>query len=279
MKTPLLAGVAAGAVLVGCTANAADLNFYKAPPAAAPLPVLSWTGCYIGAHIGAGWGHDDLAGAGAPHANSTTRTATIVPATVSTTGSAPPAADLESFFVGFDRVDTSGILGGGQGGCDYQIAPNWLIGIEGEGAGADIHGSAVDPFFPGGTVGARADWLASVTGRIGWAWNRWLLYAKGGVAWVDDKYDLGGTYPFYGPSGSRAGWTVGAGVEYAFWSSWSAFVEYDFYGFGTHDLMFQCASAGGGGCASGVPVSVKQDLNTMKFGVNYHFNWGAPPGR
>ena len=44
-------------------------------------------------------------------------------------------------------------------------------------------------------------------------------------------------------------------------------------------LTFQCASAGGGGCASGVPVSVKQDLNTMKFGFNYHFNWGAPPGR
>ena len=181
MKTPLLAGVAAGAVLAGCTANAADLNFYKAPPAAAPLPVLSWTGCYIGAHIGAGWGHDDLAGAGASYANSTTRTVTIVPTTVTTTGSAPPATDLKSFY-----INTSGIFGGGQGGCDYQIAPNWLIGIEGEGAGADIHGSAVDPFFPEGP---------SVPGRIGSQASRG---ASGGS----------GTAGCSTPRGASPGWTT-----------------------------------------------------------------------
>jgi len=173
MKKFLLAGVASIALSAGAPANAADLAprpAYKAPPVVAPVPLFSWTGCYIGAHIGGGWGRKEFS---------------------------DTALESSFVFVGDGngphsiRTDTSGFLGGGQVGCDYQFAPNWVVGIQGDFSGADIKGDVVDPFFKlAKTFHARTDWLASVTGRIGWAWDRWLIYAKGGVAWVGDKYHV-----------------------------------------------------------------------------------------
>jgi outer membrane immunogenic protein len=74
--------------------------------------------------------------------------------------------------------NTKGVLGGGQVGCNYQFAPNWVIGIEGDGEAAGINGdvtesvSFTDPRTGGpntvtGTAHAKTDWIASVTGRVG----------------------------------------------------------------------------------------------------------------
>src|SRR5262249_36552516 len=85
--------------------------------------------------------------------------------------------------------DTSGVVGGGQVGCNYQFAPNWVIGIEGDGSAADIKGDATATILGiTGTAHVRTDWIASVTGRVGWAADRWLVYAKGGAAWAGDNY-------------------------------------------------------------------------------------------
>jgi hypothetical protein len=84
-------------------------------------------------------------------------------------------------------------------GCNYQFAPNWVIGIEGDGEATGIKGdvtesvSFTDPRTGGpntvtGTAHAQTDWIASVTGRVGWTWDRVMLYAKGGAAWAGDKY-------------------------------------------------------------------------------------------
>jgi len=128
------------------------------------VPIFTWTGCYIGGHVGGGFGRKDF---------SDTPTHGFVGGT-----SAPQSI----------QEDTSGFLGGGQVGCDYQFAPNWLVGIQGSGSGADIKGD--DPFFTYAKhFRARTDWLANVTGRIGWTWDRWMIYGKGGVAWAGDKYD------------------------------------------------------------------------------------------
>ena len=126
-----------------------------------------------------------------------------------------------------------------------------------------------------------------MTARIGWVWDRWLVYAKGGVAWDRDKYGfvgqqtclgfcLGGPGPFpfdFARSETRIGWTAGAGIEWAFWGNWSARLEYDFYDFGEHrvtlvDLL---------GNFGPVPADVNQQIHTVKFGINYRFNFGKAP--
>jgi opacity protein-like surface antigen len=168
--------------------------------------------------------------------------------------------------------DIVGPLGGGQVGCNYQFAPNWVIGIEGDAAAADIKGDATSTVLGvTGTAHARTDWIASATGRFGWAWDRWLLYAKGGAAWAGDKYsaDIPVFPEHLEASETRAGWTVGGGLEWAFWYNWSAKVEYDFYDFGTRTLTLS-------GTFAGVPevvpgVDIKQRVSVAKFGINYRF--------
>jgi outer membrane immunogenic protein len=247
MKKLLFAGVAGVGFVVGAPANAADLGArpqsYKAPPMVAPVPVFTWSGCYIGGHVGGGWGRKTV--------------------------SAPALAPGISV-----SGDTSGFLGGGQLGCDYQFAPNWVIGIEGDGSAADIKGDiGATVFGVTGTGHARSDWIASAAGRLGWAWDRWLLYAKGGGAWVGDKYsaDIPQFLEHLEASETRSGWTVGGGLEWAFWNNWSAKLEYDYYDFGTRTLTFTGTIAG---IPEAVPaIDISQKVSTVKFGLNYRFNW------
>src|SRR5229473_7960318 len=105
-KTTLLAGVATGALAIAAPAHAADLRMpVKAPPIAAPVPYFSWTGCYIGAHVGWGWGNKDFNNAR------------------SGSGSAEPSLN--------GTVKQSGGIFGGQLGCNYQFANAFVLGIEG----------------------------------------------------------------------------------------------------------------------------------------------------
>lgn len=240
MKKIVLGGVGAALISIA-PANAADMGrpVYKAPPPAV-MP-FSWTGCYIGANLGGGWGRE-------------TASAPALAPGVSVTG------------------DTSGVIGGGQIGCNYQFAPNWVIGIEGDGEASSIRGDTTATVLGiTGTAHAQTDWITSVTGRIGWAADRWLIYAKGGAAWAGDKYSA--DVPIFAEhietSVTRPGWTVGGGVEWAFWQNWSAKVEYDFYDFGTRNVTF-------GGTIFGVPevvpgINIKETISTVKFGVNYRF--------
>jgi len=163
MKHIVLAtlGVAA---LGSANALAADLGVRRAVPApviAAP-PVMTWTACYIGGNVGGAWGRNDIT---IPNL----ATAALIPAS-EVTFSVPPVSGR-----------TSGFVGGGQVGCDYQFAPNWVIGIEGSGSAANITGDVSPPPvsfpIPGGgrvaqitsTFHAKTEWLASATGRLGWA--------------------------------------------------------------------------------------------------------------
>jgi len=158
--------------------------------------------------------------------------------------------------------------------------PNWVIGIEGDGEAANIKGdvnqsfSFVSPTGPTtvtGTAHAQTNWIASATGRLGFTWDRVMLYAKGGVTWAGDKYsaDLSAFNEHIETSVTRPGWTVGGGVEWAFWNNWSAKVEYDFYNFNMRNLAFP-------GTIADVPevvpgIGIKESISTVKFGVNYRF--------
>src|SRR5205807_1885996 len=140
---------------------------------------------------------------------------------------APPGATVQ--------IDPSGFLGGGQVGCDFQFTPSWVFGVEGTASWGDIHGSVDESAlftaavgFPGNTGTAtfseKTNFIASVTGRLGFAWDRWLIYGKGGVAWDHDSYRFQGGLsptiecivgPFFCPDNfnqtateNRTGWTL-----------------------------------------------------------------------
>ena len=216
------------------------------PGLAASPPPFNWTGCYVGVHVGYGWGRTRIAD---------TPDGLLVGFVAS---SLVPSVD----------IDTNGIIGGGQVGCDYQFATSWVVGVEGEFAGAGISGNAdFTGVVPGvSTFHSKTDWLANVTGRLGYAWDpRWLVYVKGGAAWAGDKYDLATYLGTWAASETRSGWTVGGGLEWAFADQWGASFEYQFYDFGSKDVTFSAA-------AFGPQIeNVKQQIHTVKFGINYRF--------
>jgi outer membrane immunogenic protein len=251
MKATLLAGAALS--LLAISASAADVGV---PPVAAPFawgvppiaPPFAWTGCYGGGQVGGGWGQKNV---------------------TDTTGILAPITGFTSV-----NLDTSGYMLGGQIGCDYQFASNWVLGIEGAAAGGKIAAStgiALPSGIPGDTASfkEKTDLLTSATGRVGYAWDRWLLYAKGGVAWAGDKYSAVGVFQGtpYDLEGleTRVGWTAGAGIEWVFWGDWSVKVEYDYYGLGSRSVTFIDATTGNVG-----PETIKQNIQVIKFGLNFH---------
>jgi len=248
----LLASVSSAALACcGQQANAADLALKAPPVAVAPSP--SWTGCYVGAQVGWGWGRQHFS-----EGHSTTSGGT----TTSIAGS--------------NSFDSSGGLFGGQLGCNYQFQGNWVVGLQGFIAGSDINGKGNDPLnvilHDEGTIGVKTDWLASVTGRLGVTTgnNMTLWYAKGGVAWDHNRWDFSDADFPSGPnplvSETRTGWTVGAGVETVLWSPrWTGFVEANYYNF-QNGNTWQFSSGPG---LTETFTSGKQNIETVTIGLNY----------
>jgi len=238
MKKLCLGTVVLGALLAANAAAAADLPYrmpaYKAP--VVPSPPFNWTGCYIGGHVGGGFGH--------------------------TRWTAPAAGDAET-----TNHDVDGVLGGGQIGCNYQTG-SWVFGAEADASWADLTGSGLDDLSLGTqTDHTKVDFLGTVTGRAGVAWDRALFYAKGGAAWAHDQ--LAVTFNPTGQTVATAdntlwGWTVGAGVEYAFAPNWSAKVEYDYLNFGSQSATFSAPAAP-------FNFDLGQHIDVVKAGVNCKF--------
>ena len=243
MKKLLLAS-AAMLALFGGTASAADLSVkqpvYRAPP---PVYVFSWTGCYVGGNVGGVWIRKDE-----------TLTTAFGPALAGTN---------------FGSHDADSFLGGVQAGCNYQVG-GWVFGIQGDYDWTDASGSHVNSFFPTWTDSSKTKSLASVTGRVGYAWDRLLGYVKGGGAWERDDYTITAPFGIATASETRGGWTVGVGLEYAFTNWLTGFVEYDYYGFGTRTNAFVTPA--------GTPFSIdiKENKNVVKVGLNWKFGGFGP---
>jgi outer membrane immunogenic protein len=253
--------------LIGAPAMAADLGkpYYKAPPPAlAPPQIFSWTGCYLGVRAGGGWGRTEFF---------------------------DPDVQLFAPVGGSLNDDTKGAVVGGSLGCDYQFATSFVIGAEVAGYWANIGGDQNVGFTTGspgvtvsGTAHSQTDWLASIAGRLGFAWDRLLVYGKGGVAFAGDKYSMvgqtvclglciGGNAPQplnVNGSETRLGWVAGVGLEYAFWDHWSATLEYDWYQFGT-DKVFFSGTPVGLEPFLGAPANISQRIQTLVGGVTYRF--------
>jgi outer membrane immunogenic protein len=127
--------------------------------------------------------------------------------------------------------DTDGWLGGVHLGYNWQ-ATNFVIGVETDIELADLSGSGIGTF--GSVHSTDIDWIGSLRGRLGYALDRTLIYATGGLAYGDVA--IAG--PGYSDSETRTGWTVGAGIEHAFAPNTTARIEYRYTDLGSGDLGF-----------------------------------------
>jgi outer membrane immunogenic protein len=233
MKKLLLATAAFAAL--DAPVLAADLGprGYARPPAYA-APIYNWTGFYVGGHLGG-------------------------------------AFSTSNNFNGLVLSDHDArFLGGVQAGTDWQFAPNWVVGAEGQFSW--LGKSNVNAIFPGGFVyNNNQRGLGSITGRVGYAAGPALFYIKGGYAYSDNRETVtfgGVPVGFLLDSGHTNGWTVGGGVEYLFAQNWSAKAEYQYYDFGNSSFLAP---------AELVPFgSFHNDEHTLKVGVNYRFNFASP---
>ena len=163
-----------------------------------------------------------------------------------------------------DSRTAKGWLAGVQAGYNYQIG-QFVLGIEGEYSFANV--KLDEPLFAG-TLTLKNDYFATAAARIGYAFDRSLLYAKVGGAWTRDKWDAndgaGGTAT---ATSNRTGWLLGAGFEYAVWENLSVKLEYNYIKFGTANPSF----ATSGGLTVSGSGDVKLDTQLVKLGVNYRF--------
>lgn len=256
--------VAALAISTG-SALAADLPSRKAapilPPPPPPAPI--WTGFYVGLNAGGTWADSS--------------------ATVTSLPLLPGAEVLAGLASGgLSGNSSGGFIGGGQIGYNYQFYNNFVIGVE-----ADIQGLAkssgngqlntfVNPVWTNVSVNGSLDYFGTVRGRLGWLFTPTLLiygtggFAYGGVTLNSSVYQSFGNFAGLGSSSfsdTLTGWTAGGGVEWMFLPNWSAKAEY----------LYTDLNSGGTTGFWGYNYGYHRhpQINTVRAGVNYHFNWGA----
>ena len=214
------------AVLTNAPAGAADLGTRPINKAPAVAPAYNWTGFYIGINGGGAWGSSHF----------------VFPGAGTTTGD----------------FDISGGLVGGTIGFNYQIG-KIVLGLEDDIDWTNIKGSAICPDL---TTNCRTSnsWLGTARGRIGVAWDRFLPYVTGGVAFGD----IGGSRPTVGGvSRTSAGWTAGGGIEAAIANNWSIKVEYLHIRLGRLTCT-QCSTVGDS-------VDINFNVDVVRGGINYRF--------
>jgi outer membrane immunogenic protein len=238
MKKLFLASIALVALNAGGSALAADL-VVKARPMPPPVP-FSWTGFYIGAHLGGAWGSKDWA---------------------------DPTNGLDEGVVNIGSHDVSGFIAGGQIGFNWQApGSNWVLGVEGQFSWADLPG---DHGFTDNILKTKVGWFGTVAGRLGYAFDRVLVYAKGGFAFAHDKFehaDLDGGIIDHVEVGdqTRTGWMVGGGIEWALSGNWSLKGEYNYMNFAKKSVTLV-------GPEFAFLFDIDQQIHVAKFGINYRF--------
>jgi outer membrane immunogenic protein len=150
---------------------------------------------------------------------------------------------------GLGSTDTSGALVGGTIGYNWQYNQT-VFGLEGDADWSSLRGSTTCGGF---SCETKNDFLATVRGRLGYAFDRFLPYVTGGLAIGNIKADS----PFTSTDNTRAGWTVGGGLEFALAGPWTAKVEYLYADLGNE--------------STGFGTNVDLHTNVVRAGLNYRF--------
>lgn len=239
------------AILVAAPALAADLPRRTAAAAPAPAPVftqvVSWQGLYVGAQLGYAWGEAE------------------------TIYTAPPA------LVGVGVVETEGLIGGLHAGYNWQRG-SLVYGLEADVEYANTDGSAIVTLPPAttvlGAVAVENQLRGSLRARFGFAFDRALLYVTGGLAVgkIEAAFAAPAGTPVASGSDWRFGWTVGAGVEYALSSNWSARLEYRYTDFGDFNLTLPT-----GVIAGATSANIDTTEHAVRVGVSYRFGGPVRP--
>ncbi len=257
----LLVGFAVAASALATAASAADMPVPAAPAYTPPVyrPVIyDWTGIYGGAHLGAGLLEDQV----------TTATTTLLQPSGTQT-----------------RLSPFSVVAGAQAGFNYQIQ-QVVIGAEGTFTWSNISGTQVTqsliPTFSQRSIDTPR-WYATATGKIGFAANDFLFYAKGGAAWMGVNYTQtvsggGGNVSSQTITDTRSGYTAGGGIEFGMTENLSARIEYDYLNFGTKNYSFNSLTVvpvGGGLAPLALPVAIRSSTSLITAGINYRFTWGG----
>jgi outer membrane immunogenic protein len=222
MKRILFAGASVLALSAALPAAAADLPRQSAPYGApAYMPAYNWTGFYLGLNAGGGWGSSDWAGMGVTNS-------------------------------------PGGGMIGVTAGYNWQGPGNpWVFGIEADIDWTNFNDSTACQF---GTIcETRSDWFGTARGRVGYAWDRFMPYFTGGLAFGNIEASQSG---FGSVSDTNIGWTVGAGLEAAIAPRWTAKVEYLYADMGDTSCGIPVCSR---------PTNVDLRMNILRGGLNYRF--------
>jgi outer membrane immunogenic protein len=195
-----------------------------------PPPIIrlyTWNGLYMGGHAGAGWTNS------------------------------------------FASNDTE-FLGGAQIGFNVR-AGRAVLGLEAQWTGIGGNGQGNDLItLPGGVTGtfeSEIDWTATLTARLGFAWDRSMVYVRGGPAWARSSFQGSFDGVGFDRSETRSGWAIGGGYEYAFRNAWSARLEYMFMDFGSETVSFDTPAG-----RVALP-GVDHQVNAVTLSINYRFDW------
>jgi outer membrane immunogenic protein len=175
----------------------------------------------------------------------------------------------------FNGLGPEGIFGGGQIGYNWQgrFHPNLVIGVE-----ADIQGSTIgdSQTLNGVSYKSNLDWFGTVRGRLGYAFDRTLVYATGGFAYggIDNDVKYGSAGAHFAFKDTATGYVAGGGLEYKVTQAWSLKAEYQYLNFGKNDPV----NSAGRGFSTFVGTKVEDDaFHTARIGLNYHVLPGYEP--
>jgi outer membrane immunogenic protein len=244
MRSITLAAVAAAGIALGAvqSASAADIPrpVYKAAPV---IVAYNWSGFYIGGNFGYGSG------------------------------------DLNATAWGFGAsASIDGWFGGGQIGWNWQAPGSpWVWGVEVDSQWANIGNDVTVTGFNNGNAIATAftdlDYFGTARLRLGYAWDRAMLYGTGGLAWgsnsIGTNFAVNGLAAGVDSSNTHVGWTVGGGLEWALLDNWTAKVEYLYVKLDNENYFANNFN--------GLGFDADLDVHTIKLGFNYRFGYSKAP--
>jgi outer membrane immunogenic protein len=231
--------------LSSATAVAADLPARAYTKAPAFVEANDWSGIYIGGQVGYDWGVNKYTynnGLGV----------------------------IESF--NQSQVNNPGsAAGGGKLGVQGQFG-KWVLGLEGNYDWLSVKQNDVsaNALIQGAPRSLKVDGIAAVVGKVGYSFDNWLIYAKGG--WADGSV---GTTATTGAASVavkkwQSGYTFGTGLDYRISKSWVAGMDFNYYYF-----KFDRTALNTGGSTSNW-TNASASVYSLMFSLSYLFNWNSP---